>query len=159
MEEFKCQHCGKVFKNNAGLGGHLVALHGIRKPKPPKLRDVIRDGMTGFEHRLASVEGRVGGLERRPLPMLADPGRAAEVSPERVAEGLLRVLGEPGSPCVAYDSDRSAKARCIRRLVDLMTTPVRHHYTDTPDVVHQVHHTHTPGMVVRGIQTKGVCRK
>ena len=81
MEAFKCEFCGKEFRNKAGLGGHQAALHGIRKPKAAKLREVISAGLAGLEHHLAglehhlaAVEGRVKGLEGRQLPEVADPG-------------------------------------------------------------------------------------
>lgn len=153
MDELKCTLCGKEFKNKAGLGGHQAWLHGVKKPT---LGETVRDGLAKLGGRLSVIEGRVKGLEGRPLPMLADPGRVAPVTPEAMAEALLKVLGEPGTPCVAYDSSLACKDRLVRRLVDLMATPVKHFET-LPRVAHlhpNVAHIHTK--VAEPARCKGV---
>lgn len=73
MEELKCNLCGKTFKDSSGLGGHKAALHGIKKPPQPKLKDLLRDGLAELRHHIAGLEGRVVALERAklqaPLPL------------------------------------------------------------------------------------------
>jgi hypothetical protein len=67
MPELKCDLCGKTFKNTSGLGGHKAALHGVRKPKEPRLRDLLRDAFAAIEHRFSQLEGRIVALERARL--------------------------------------------------------------------------------------------
>jgi hypothetical protein len=71
---FKCNLCGKEFINKAGLGGHLATVHGMRRDKEPPLRTMVKESFAQLEHRLRSVEGRVGGLERVRLQQPLGPG-------------------------------------------------------------------------------------
>ena len=124
MDKLKCGLCGKEFKNKAGLGGHRVALHGEKKPT---LGETVRDGLAGLSQRLSVIEGRVKGLESRPLPMLADPvgtfyqkGQRANVTPEAVGQALLDLLGPEldGDHRRVYPPPGSIQSRLISRLED-----------------------------------------
>ncbi len=114
MEEFKCNLCGKTFKNSSGLGGHKAALHGIKKAPQPKLKDLLRDGLAELQHHIAGLEGRVVALERARLqaplsfnrqPDAALEGRVAALERARLGVDKVAVPVDPGLAALARPTE------------------------------------------------------
>jgi hypothetical protein len=85
MDTLECDLCGSSFKNKAGLGGHKATVHGYKKPLQPKLRDVL----SGLDHRMSVLEGRVRSLE---MAKMQQPLGAGTPPVEELFEGLVGFL-------------------------------------------------------------------